>query len=330
MSHEKRPLQTQPPQSDYVGVGSDGVSLEIPKYIPIFKEPPTGIVVPKATPLNDPSSVSIQFRIPQGTFGPMVILGMWAILAIPGTGANANEYPLIYADPDAGIMSDSSGTPTAPPGFVGPQEGCNFLYTLKIRDVVVAQYHHAHFKDNWRLLSMPIEVPDGANGELIVQRLDCSEFADGETVYLFAGIFGRQRQIIPPPFHIDSCNQPVRPVAYTSGRLTVPTSTAGTGIMGPTTSVPLVLTNRHPTIIDEVVYSGMQHVYIKYGYELGNFMTDWVPSRLLNFLHSGRTPAPILMNAPSRVTFELAQPLIVANQPVARAAIDIAGGSYGW
>lgn len=319
---------------DKFGVGSDGVGLEIPKYIPIFKEPddPDDIVVPKATPLEDPDAVTIQFRLPQGTFGPMVVQGMWVMLAIPGTGANAAEYPLIWADPDAGLLSDSCPTATAPPSFRGCQEGPNFLYTLSIQNQVVQQFHHSHFKDNWRVLPMPVELPDGANGELTIRRLKSKTdgFAEDQTVYLFAGLFGRQRQIIPPPFDINSCEQPVRPLAYTTGRLSIPTSDTGTGILAPSLTDEITLTNRHPTIIDEIVFSGMQHVYLKISYELGFFMTDFIPGRVLNFLHGGRTPAPILMNAPTRMTFEFAQPLIVADQPEATVAVDVAGGSYGW
>lgn len=313
------------------GVGSDGVGLEIPKYIPIFQEPDT-VVVPKATPLNDPDSVTIQFRLPQGTFGPMVVQGMWIMLAVPASTGTPEDYPLIWADPDAGLLSDSCPTALGPPSFLGCQEGPNFLYTLTIQNNVVAQFHHSSFKDNWRVLPLPVELPDGANAELTVTRAKSKVggFAEDIPVYLFAGIFGRQRQIIPPPFDIDSCEQPVRPLAYTTGRVSVPTSATGTGILGPSAYHEISLTNRHPTIIDEIVLSGMQHVYVKISYELGFFMTDFIPGRVLNFLHGGRTPAPILMNAPTRMSFEFAQPLVVANQPEALVAVDIAGGGYGF
>ena len=317
-----------------VGVGSDGVGLELPKYIPIFKEPEDAadIVVPKATPLNDPDTETIQFRLPQGTFGPMIVQGMWLMLAVPASTGTPADYPLIWADPDAGLLSDASPTALGPPSFLGCQEGPNFLYTLTVQNNVIAQFHHSSFKDNWRVLPLPVELPDGANAELKITRLasKAGGFLEDETVYLFAGIFGRQRQIIPPPFDIDSCEQPVRPIAYTTGRVAVPTSATGTGLLAPPISVDISLTNRHPTIIDEIVLSGMQHVYIKISYELGFFMTDYIPGRVLNFLHGGRTPAPILLNAPSRMTFEFAQPLVVADQPEATVAVDIAGGAYGF
>lgn len=319
-----------PPPSGEVGVGSDGQSLEIPKYIPIFKEPVTNVVVPKATPLADPSTVTIPLRLPQGTFGPFILQGMWAMLAIVPDGGTPADYPLIWADPDAGMLSDSAPTATGPPSFIGPQEGPNFLYTLKIRNVVVQQFHHSHFKDHWRVLSMPVELPDGVSAELEVTRLKCDRFAEDTTVYLFAGLFGRQRQIFPPPFNIDSCNEPVRPIAYTTGKVEIPTSATGTGVLAPPTSVKVPITNRHPTILDELVFSGPQHNYVKVSYQLGSLMTDYVPGRLLNYLHGGRTPAPILIDAPSDVTVELAQPLTVPNQPASFAAIDLAGGAYGW
>jgi len=314
-----------------VGTGSDGVNLEIPKIIPVFAVPPGGSAVPLATPIPDPSHVSIDFKIPQGAYGTFVMLGWYAIFCRPGEGENAGNYPLVWMDPDAGVSSDIEGNPVDPPFFVGAREGCNILYSLNIAEENIVVAHHGHYKDNWRLLPFPIEVPGGAKGRLTVTRLNCQRFAPDETVYLYFGIFGRQRTVLPPPFEVTSCDQPTRLISYTTGRLEVPAdNTLGLGTLSRAVSREISITNRHPTLIDGMIHTGADHLMVKVSWQQGSMMEDWVPARLLNFLRSGRTPAPILVSAPTNLKVDYTQPLVVPNQPSYFAALDVEGGAYGW
>jgi len=313
-----------------------GVFLESPFYLPVFDEdtaaPPPPPIVPKATPIPPQGKVELSFFLPQGNIVGYTILGWWAFYAVLSTETPNPLFPLVWADPDAGIANDMLPIPPAGnPGFIGAREGHRFSYSLMIGgNPTIDRTHHGQYKDHWRTLPVPIEVPSGAEGKLTIIREACTNFAPDDYVYLFFGLFGRERYTFPPPEEIDSTRQPTRNIFMSTGTVAVPAG-AGAGIMGQSVITPVRFPVRHPIVLDGIVHTGDDQVYLKFYWQNGRAMPDFVPARLFNWNHSGRLVAPIVTKAPTEIQCEYAQPLIDnLDQPARSCALGFEGGGYGW
>jgi len=318
----------------YYSEDKQAVFLESPMYLPIFRETAvTGAtVVPKATPIPAQGKVQVAVDLPQGNIVGFTILGWWAFYAVLASEEKDAAYPLIWADPDAGIANDMVPIPPAgAPGFIGAREGHRFTYSIKIAGVpTVPNTKHGQFKDSWRTLPVPIEVPAGAHVELTVIREQCVNFAPDSTVYLFFGLFGRERYTYPPPEQIDSTRQPVKNAFETTDTVLVPAGN-GDGIMGRSVIAPVNLPGRHPVVLDGINHTGDDQPYVKFYWTNGRAMPDFVPARLFNWNHSGRLVAPILSKAPTEIQVEYASPLIDnLDTPERSCCMGFEGGYYGW
>lgn len=306
--------------------------LVIPQFVPIFDPQRPNGVVPFSTQLIAPGdSREIYFEIPRGPLGPFVVIGFWAMLCAPAEDVAANTHPLVWLDPDADVYSDVEGTPLAPPDFIGPRAGDRFTYILEIAGDKIDETHHGHLTNCLRTIPIPIQVPSGAQGKFTVIRQPSARFAPDTDVYLLCGLFGRLHHTIVPPFPLDACRVPVRPVAYTTRSVTIPAPGTGTlGQLGRAITVPIDVVDMFPTVFSHLLWAGASHCFMRFSWQVGFMSSDFVPVKLFQYLTAGGwLPAPVLTNGSTRFNVELAQASIIDDQPDFTGAVSIEGASYG-
>jgi len=308
--------------------------LVIPQFLPIFDPNRPSGVIPFATELNAPGdTATIDFEIPRGPLGPFVVIGAYFMLCAPAEDVAAGDHPIVWMDPDVGVFSDIEGTPVAPPDHIGPRAGDRFEYSLELANDLLLTTHHGHLNNNLRTIPLPVQVPSGAQGRLTVVRLPSARFRDGEPVYLLAGLFGRLHHTVVPPFPLDACRVPVRPASFTTGSQTIAAPGPGVplGSLGPVTQLAIDVTEQFPTVFSHLLYSGADHLFMRFSWQVGQMMQQFVPAKVFEYITAGGwLPAPVLTNGSTSFSVELAQAAVVANQTDQTAAVDIEGASYGF
>lgn len=311
----QRPVQVEP--------------LVIPQYQPIFDRELVS-PIPFAIPLEDGDIKEVNFEIPRGVMGPFDVLGLYLMHVVPSTDQAAGDHPLTWTDPDVGVYSDVEGNPTNPPDFIGAREGDRFIYSLEIAGDRPYTFQHSHMNHNLRTIPLPLRVPAGAQGKLTLIRQPCQRYLPGQTVYVLVGLFGRLFHTVTPPFPLSACKNPVHPVSYTTGSLPVPAPQVALGRLGAPVSHELEINEHWPTIFSHLSTAGADHLFMRFSWQVGFMMNEFVPVRVFQYMTAGGwLPAFVLTNGNSRFLIELAQPAVVANQSDATAGVSIEGASYG-
>lgn len=308
--------------------------LVIPQFTPIFNRDNPNNVLPNSIELPGAGGVvEVAFEIPRGQLGPYVVIGMYLMLCAPAADVDAGDHPIAWLDPDVGVYSDVEGTPVAPPDTIGPRAGQNFQYSLELANDLMLVTHHGHLNNNLRTIPLPVQIPSGAQGKLTIVRTPNARFREDLPVYLYAGLFGRLHHTVVPPFPLDACRVPVRPQSFTSTEITVPAPPVGTplGSFGIPVQVPIDVTEQFPTVFSHLLFTGPDHLFMKFSWTVGNMMNDYVPAKVFQYLTAGGwLPAPVLTNGSTQFIAELVQPAVVAAQTNQTAAISIEGASYGF
>lgn len=321
--------------ASYMGTGATGKLLEMPFYLPIF-DGLSSNEVPFSIKLTNPDTQVFKFQIPNNGETNVIVTGWYAML-VRRVEAEAGKWRLVVVDTDSQNITDNS-IPTATPVYqYGYQSGGLIQYTWQLGDINFGSYHHGHKPYHWRLFAVSQSIPAGASGQLsiLLDRVATKwmEFFYSGNFYLYCGLIGRRELTVPPPFNIDSSLIPVKNIGQSLHRLTVPNSNA-IGSLGSSSRQSIKLTNRHPTLIDQVVISGeLDGVYIKCDWNNGNLCDNWLPALLFAFQRSaGLIPCPIFMAGNTNINFDIAQGLRLSTTPdnAALISIDISGASYGF
>lgn len=319
-----------------------GQYIDVPYFLPVFKEPATGVVIPLTTPLRNGETVSIPFTTPKPQLGDFTMQGWWAWLVVPNPDVESRATaPLMFVEPNGGVFSASLPLPPPTPEFIGAQEGNRFRYVLQVSENLAVPINDVHSHSNYMInpLSVgPIRVPAGASCLLTVTREDCTQFFpfvsddDPGIVYLMFGVFGTVRYNIPPAYDPSSCVAPVTVIEVTSGQVVVPSS-PNLGRISAVTSVRLPINKKHPADIYQLRYAGSEHLMLKASWQngLGAMTSDYIPARLFNrVITGGVLPQLIRVMAPTSLDLEVVMPVVVADQAEAEGRFSMGVGLYGY
>lgn len=319
-----------------------GVYIDVPFFLPVYDDEVEGEfnAVPiqnlsHLTPLPNPGSRVITFQTPRSPFGDFTLMGWWAFLAaINQDPATAVNNPLVWVDPDEGVISDAlPGPPLNPPGFIGAQEGDLFDYNLRVDQVDVINTFHSQTNRNLRPLNGgPYRIAAGSECKLTVFRRTNINFLPDTLVYLSFGLFGAVRYLVPPPYKPDACAVPVRPAEFKQASFEVPGSSDIGGLARETSSV-INVALQHPIDFYNLTFGGAEHMYCKLGWTtgMGAIANDFIPARIFKYaISGGQLPQPIKVKGQTQIEITATQPIVVANQNPARGRFAIGGGSYGW
>lgn len=338
-----------PPQSiPLPGAGpamDPGVYIDVPFFLPVYDDEVEGEFngtpiqnLAKLSPLPNPGSRVITFQTPRSPFGDFTLMGWWAFLcAINEDPATAPANPLVWVDPDEGVMSDALPGPALnPPGFIGAQEGDLFDYNLRVDQVDVINTIHSHTNRNLRPLNGgPYRIAAGSECKLTVFRRQNIRFLPDTLVYLSFGLFGAVRYLVPPPYKPDACAKGVRPAEFKQASFEVPgvTGAGDIGTLARETSSSINVALQHPIDFYNLVFAGAEHLYCKLGWTtgLGAIANDFIPARLLKYaISGGQLPQPIKVKGQTQIEITATQPIVVADQLPARGRFAVGGVSYGW
>lgn len=343
------PQFTAPQSHPLPGAGpamDPGVYIDVPFFLPVYNDEvpgefPVGTPIqnlPKLTPLPNPSSQVITFETPRSPFGDFTLQGFWAWLcAINLDPATAPANPLVWVDPDEGVISDALPGPSlAPPDFIGAQEGNLFDYNLRVDTVDVINTIHSHTNRNLVPLNGgPYRIAAGTDCKLTIFRRTNVNFFPNTLLYLSFGLFGSIRYLVPPPYKPDACAQGVRPAEFKQESFEVATDTAAgaIGSLSRNTLSSINVALQHPIDFFNLRFAGAEHMFCRLGWQTGTgaLANDYVPARLFKYpISGGQLPQPIKVKGQCRVDIDAVQPIVVANQLPAAGRFALGGVSYGW
>lgn len=316
-----------------IGVGATGTLLEVPFFLPVY-DGDTANEVPFSIKLKNPDTNVFKFNLPNNGEKNYIITGWYAVLARRVEVA-PNQFRLIFIEPDAQLITSDENLASVPNYQYGYQAGNLFQFSWQMGDINFGSYHFAHKHYHWRRFPISQAMPAGVQAQLsLVLGKDSTKwlefFYTGNT-YLFVGLIGKRELTVPPPFNIDSSLMPVRNLSYSLHNLKIPNSLS-VGNLSRTSRQAIKLTNRHPTIMDELVITGeLDGIYVKADWYNGNLCDTWLPAVLFEYLRSGGImPCPIFIAGNSQVNFDIAQGIRQASDNQALISLDLSGGCYGF
>lgn len=322
-----------------------GVFIDVPFFLPVYNDAVEGQFngapiqnLAKLTPFPNPSSQTITFQTPRSPFGDFTLMGWWAWwCAINEDNATAPANPLVWVDPDEGVVSDAlPGPPLNPPGFIGAQEGDLFDYNLRVDQVDVINTIHSHNNRNLRPLNGgPYRIAAGSECKLTVFRRTNINFLPNTLLYLAFGLFGSVRYLVPPPYKPDACATGVRPAEFKQPSFEVPSDVAvgAVGTLSRATLSNINVALQHPIDFFNLTYAGAEHMFCRVGWSTGTgvLANDYIPARIFKYgVSGGQLPQPIKVKGQTQIEIEAAQPIVVDNQVPARGRFAVGGVSYGW
>lgn len=316
-----------------IGTGSTGVLLEVPFFQPIY-DGLSSNEVPFSIKLNNPDTNVFKFNLPNNGEKNYIITGWYAILA-KRVEVAPNQFRLIFIEPDTQLYTQDESLASVPNLIYGYQAGNLFQFSWQLGDINFGSYHFAHKHYHWRRFPIAQAMPAGVQGQLSLlfsrDNTKWLEFLYGQNLYLFVGLIGKRELTVPPPFNIDSSLMPVRNLGYSLHCLKTQNSNS-VGSLSVSNRQNIKLTNRHPTIIDELVFTGeIDGIYVKSDWYNGNICDTWLPAILFEYLRSGGImPCPIFVSGNCFINFDLAQGIRQNGDNQAIFSIDIAGGCYGF
>lgn len=309
--------------------------LDLPFVLPVYEriDNPT---VPGATRLNNPETKRISFQTPRPPFGDFTLQGWYAWLAVVNPDpATRGRAPLIWVEPNGGVFSSELPLGPAAPQYIGAQEGNRFEYFLqtanKTNTPVADDHSHTNYMLN-PLANAPIRIQAGAENELTVTRRECAFFFPDNPVYLFFGVFGSLRYLLPPSYKPDACVSPVQPLEVLGRDVTAPTDNT-LGVFSRTVQTRLSINKQHPMDINQIRYAGAEHLFCKVTFQsgLGSMSNDWIPARIFQrIITGGVLPQPMRVNAQTTIDIDVVQPIVVPDQLPATGRFSLGGGIYGY